>query len=98
MNGYKTLHSIRNVESISEMLNLGTGKLSEQLETVHKYHDGVKLEAPPAKPVTEVEEARQFAYTYARRKPHKRSTMVEDTVSPGVLDSMPNMKVKAIKL
>ncbi|KAG2584798.1 hypothetical protein PVAP13_6KG342300 [Panicum virgatum] len=98
MNGYKTLHSIRNVESISEMLNLGTGKLSEQLETVHKYHDGVKLEAPPAKPVTEVEEARQFTYTYARRKPPKRSTMVEDTVSPGVLDSMPNMKVKAIKL
>ncbi|PUZ52074.1 hypothetical protein GQ55_6G241000 [Panicum hallii var. hallii] len=95
-NGYTTLHSIRNAESISEMLNLGTGKLSEQLETVCKYHDGVKLEAPPAKPVTEVEEARQFAYTYARRKPHKRSTMVEDTVSPGVLDT--NMKVKAIKL
>ncbi|CAO2169544.1 unnamed protein product [Urochloa humidicola] len=103
MNGYTTLHSIRNAENVSEMLNLGTGiypphnKLSEQLETVCKYHDGEKLGAPPAKPVTEVEEARQFAYTYARRKPHKRSTMVEDTMSPTVL-SMANLKAETIKL
>ncbi|TKW11023.1 hypothetical protein SEVIR_6G206900v4 [Setaria viridis] len=104
MNGYKTTHSSRNAESISEMLNLGTrmypphNSFPEQLETMSKYHDGIKLEAPPAKPVTEVGEARQFAYTYARRKPHKRSTMVEDAVSPSVLNSMTNMKAKAIKL
>ncbi|CAL4999597.1 unnamed protein product [Urochloa decumbens] len=103
MNGYTTLHGIRNTENVSEMLNLGTGiypphnKLSEQLKIVHKYHDGVKLETPPAKPVTEVEEARQFAYTYARRKAHKRSTMVEDTMSQSVL-SMANLKAKTIKL
>ncbi|CAO2202400.1 unnamed protein product [Urochloa humidicola] len=96
MNGYTTLHSIRNAENVSEMLNLGTGmhpphnKLSEKLETLCKYHDGEK-------PVTEVEEARQFAYTYARRKPHKRSTMVEDTMSPTLLN-MANLKAETIKL
>lgn len=104
MNGYKIKHSSKNSESISEMLNLGTrmyppqNNFPEQLETMSNYHDGMKLEAPPAKPVTEVGEARQFAHTYARRKPHKRSTMVEDTVSPSVLNSMTNMKAKAIKL
>ncbi|KAF8654513.1 hypothetical protein HU200_061704 [Digitaria exilis] len=104
MNGYTTLHSLRNAESSSDMLNLGAriypphSNFSEQLETMSKYRDSMKLEAPPGKPVTEVEAARQFAYTYVRRKPHKRSTMVEETVSPCALDSMANMKAKAIKL
>lgn len=95
---------LREAESISEMLNLGTriypphNNFPKQLETMRTYHDGMNPEAPPAKPVTEAEESRQFAYTYARRKSHKRSKMAEDTVSPSVLDSMTNMKAKAIKL
>jgi hypothetical protein len=101
MNGYS---SSRNAESMSEMLSLGTriypphNNVSEPLETMHKHREGMKLEPPPAKPVTEAEESRQFAYTYARRKTHKRSTMAEDTVSPSGLDSMANIKAKAIKL
>ncbi|XP_066326478.1 uncharacterized protein [Miscanthus floridulus] len=104
MNGYSTMHSLRNAESVSEMLSLGTriyppyNNVSEQRETMRKHHDGMKLESPPARAVAEAEESRQFAYTYARRKPHKRSTMAEDTVSPSVLDGMANMKAKAIKL
>ncbi|CAD6264583.1 unnamed protein product [Miscanthus lutarioriparius] len=61
MNGYSTMHSLRNAESISEMLSLGTriyppqNNVSEQLETMRKHHDGTKLEPPPAKPVTETD-------------------------------------------
>ncbi|KAJ1269039.1 hypothetical protein BS78_07G179600 [Paspalum vaginatum] len=104
MNVYTTRHSLRDAENISEMLNLGTricpshSNFPEQLETMCKYHDGMKLEVSPAKPVTKAEEARQFSYTYARRKPHKSSTMAEDTASPGVVDSMANIEAKAIKL
>lgn len=110
MNEYTAMHSLRNADSISQMLNVGTriyppsNNFAEQLETVRKYHDGMKL----AKSITEVEEERRFPCTYSRRKLHKRSldivdsvkssTMVEDTVSPSVLASMANMKATAIEL
>uniref|UniRef100_A0A0A9BT41 DEUBAD domain-containing protein n=1 Tax=Arundo donax TaxID=35708 RepID=A0A0A9BT41_ARUDO len=112
MNGYMTMHSLRNPESTSEMLNLSTrvyppySNFSEQLETMREHHDGLKLKTLPAKSVTRVEGAHPFPYTYSRRQhrsldivdPVKSSTMVEDTVSPSMLAGMANMKTKAIKL
>ncbi|GJN03892.1 hypothetical protein PR202_ga21387 [Eleusine coracana subsp. coracana] len=109
VNEYTTMHSLRNAENISQMLNIGTriyppsNKFAEQLETVRQYHGGMKL----AKSVTEVKE-HQLPGTYSKRKLHKRSldivdpvkssAMVEDTVSPSVLSSMANMKATTIKL
>ncbi|GJN15827.1 hypothetical protein PR202_gb02770 [Eleusine coracana subsp. coracana] len=100
VNEYTTMHSLRNAENISQMLNIGTriyppsNKFAEQLETVRKYHGDMKL----AKSVTEVEED-QLPGTYSKRKLHKRSldivdkvkssAMVEDTVSPSVLAAWP---------
>jgi hypothetical protein len=96
-NGYS---SSKNAESISDMLSLGTrtyplhSSASELLETVCNHREG----APSANAVAEAEESRQFTYTYARRKPHNRSTMAERTVPPSAVDGMAIMKAKAIRL
>uniref|UniRef100_A0A0A8XTC0 Uncharacterized protein n=1 Tax=Arundo donax TaxID=35708 RepID=A0A0A8XTC0_ARUDO len=113
MNGFMTMHSLRNPENISEMLNLSTriyppyNNFSEQLKTMREYHDGLKLKTTLAQSVTEVEQAPRFPYIYSRRKLRrsldiadsvKSSTMVEDTVSSNVLAGTVNMKANAIKL
>lgn len=111
-NRYMKMHNPKNAENISEMLALGTStnppynNFSEQSDTMGKYHDELKMNEPPAnKSVTKVE-GHRFPYTYTRRKLQKRldlvgpdtkSTMV-DSESPNVLDSMANVKAKAIKL
>ncbi|TVU05291.1 hypothetical protein EJB05_48449, partial [Eragrostis curvula] len=101
MNEYTTMHSPRNADSNSQMLNAGArvyppyNNFAEQLETVRKYHDSMKV-------------ANRLPCTYSRRKLHKgsldvvdsvrSSTMVEDTVSPSVLANLANMKATAIEL
>ncbi|KAL6646110.1 hypothetical protein ACP70R_017718 [Stipagrostis hirtigluma subsp. patula] len=113
MNRYMKMQSLQNADIFSEMLSFGTSicppynNLSEQLATMRKYNDGLKLKAPLAKSVTKVEEAHRFPYTYTRKKlqkmpvivdSNKTSTMLEDAISVSTLTSMANIKAKAIKL